>query len=119
MKTMLDKPRLIKTALASIAGLLLMPMAAQASCYINGPIVRVVQYDDSYTSIGCYIYMRSSGPLSSDYYYTRTNDDNICSSAVTAATTAADSSVLGNASSCPTTGTGRYMGEVQYLIVNP
>jgi hypothetical protein len=106
-------------ALTSIAGLMLLPMVAQASCYINGPIARVTQYDDSYTSTGCYVYMRSGGPLSSVYYYARSNDDDTCSNAVVAATSGIDTAISGNASACPTTGTGRYMGVVNYLLINP
>jgi hypothetical protein len=112
----------IKTSLkgaifALAASFVLLPIAAQASCYVNGPIVRVTQYDDSYTTTGCYIYMRNSA-LSSYYYYTRSNDDDTCSNAVVAATTGVDTYISGNASSCPTSGTGRYMGIVNYLIIN-
>ena len=106
-------------ALTSIAGLMLLPMAAQAVCTINGPIVRVLQYDDSYTSSGCYLYMRPGGPLASVYYYARSNDDNTCTNAAIAVTSAVDTTVSGDAATCPTTGTGRYIGVVRYMLINP
>lgn len=110
--------RVANTLLASLFGLVLLPAAAQASCYINGPVVRVTQYDDSYSSYGCYIYMRSTA-TSSYYYYARSNDDNVCNTAATAATSGVDVGISGNASACPTTGTGRSMGVTNYIIINP
>ena len=108
----------IKTLLASLLGFVLLPVAAQATCSISGPIVRVLQYDDSYSSRACYIYMRSGNSLSSVYYYTRTNDDNMCSTAATAVTSSVDVYVRGDATSCPTADTARFMGELQYFIIN-
>ena len=103
-------------ALLSVGSMVMLPMAAQATCYLTGPIVRVTQYDDAYSSTGCYIYMKTSS-LSSYYYYTNTSDDNICNSAVSAVASQVNTGVSGNASACPST-TG-YMGATNYLIINP
>lgn len=117
MKTTYKK--VVNILLVLILGAVIFPVAAQASCTINGPIVRVIQYDDAYTSTGCYIYMRSGGPLTSYYHYSRSNDDNTCTNATIAATSGIDTTVSGAATSCPTTGTGRYMGTVRYMVINP
>jgi hypothetical protein len=113
----------VKTSLKSVilaltAGSALLSMTAQATCTINGPIVRVTTYADAYTSTGCYIYIRTSA-LSSFYYYSRSTDDNICTNAVVAATTGVDTTLQGNTASCPTSGTSRYQGDTNYLVVNP
>ena len=102
-------------ALASIAGLMFLPLAAQAACYKNGPIVRVTQYDDAYTTTGCYIYMRTSA-LSNIFFYARSNDDNTCTNAVIATTSGVDAGLSADAATCPTSG---YMGVVRYLNINP
>ena len=115
----MTRKTLKRVTLAAVVGLMLFPMVAQSACYINGPIVRVIQYDDAYTTTGCYIYLRSGGPMSSFYYYSRSNDDNVCSSAVTALTSSVDVAISGNVTSCPTTGTGRWIGLVNYMWVNP
>lgn len=117
MKRLGSRVLAVKAAAVLFGGLIL-PVAAQASCYITGPIVRVTNYADAYSSTGCYIYMRNSA-LSSYYYYARSTDDDICSIATTAATTGVDVSMSGNAASCPTSGTGRNMGDTDYLIINP
>ena len=109
----------INILMALVLGFVFLPVAAQASCGKTGPIVRVTNYDDSYSSRACYIYMRSGGPLTSYYNYTRTNDDNICTTASIAATSGVDTTVRADASSCPTSGTARFMGELSYLIINP
>ena len=111
--------KIINTILVSLFLVVLMPVAAQASCSVSGVIVRVTQYDDSYTSTGCYIYMRSNGPLTSYYHYTKTNDDNTCTNAAIAVTSSVDVRVNGSATSCPASGSSRYMGLVNYLIINP
>jgi expansin (peptidoglycan-binding protein) len=117
MKTTYKK--VINILLVLFLGVLFFPVTAQASCSVNGPVVRVWAYDDSYTSTGCYIYMRSGGPLSSVYYYARSNDDNTCTNAAIAATSGVDTQMAGSSTACPTSGTGRYMGVVQYLAINP
>jgi hypothetical protein len=118
MKSHAVKSPLKSAILALTAGILLLPMAAQATCTVNGPVVRVTTYDDSYTSTGCYIYMRT-GALSSYYYYAYSYDDNMCTNAVIAATTGVDAYAQGNASSCPSSGGSRGMGQLRYLIINP
>lgn len=107
-----------RAVLALTAGVLLSPIAAQAACAISGPIARVTTYDDSYSSTGCYIYQRDSA-LASYYYYSNSSDDDMCSNAVVAMTTGVDVAMSGNAASCPTTGTARYMGNLNYMIINP
>ncbi len=118
MKSAVMKTSLKSAILALTAGAMLLPMAAQATCTQNGPIVRVSNYADQASSTGCYIYMRSSA-TSAYYYYTTTIDDDMCIAASIAATTAVDTSTQGNATACPTTGTGRYMGTLRYIVINP
>lgn len=118
MKSAAMKTSLKSAILALTAGAMLLPMAAQATCTQTGPVVRVTTYADSYTSTACYIYMRSSA-LSSYYYRTYTVDDNMCTNAAIAATSGVDTTIQGNASSCPTSGTFRNQGTLNYLIINP
>jgi hypothetical protein len=105
-------------AMASLAILVVAPMAASATCTITGPIVRVTAYADSYSATGCSIYVRPSA-LATFYYSAITNDDDMCSNAVVAATTGVDATVQGDTASCPTTGTNRSMGALNYIIINP
>ena len=118
MKEISMSTSLRRTMLSLTAAVLLSPIAVQATCIVTGPIVRVTAYDDSSSTTGCYIYQRNSA-LASYYYYTVTTDDDMCSNAVVAATTAVDVQIVGNAASCPTTGTARYAGTLNYININP
>ena len=118
MKEISMSTSLRRTMLSLTAAVLLSPIAVQATCTVIGPIVRVTTWDDSSSSTGCYIYQRNSA-LASYYYYTATTDDDMCSNAVVAATTAVDVQIVGNAASCPTTGTARYAGTLNYININP
>ena len=118
MKEISMSTSLRRTMLSLTAAVLLSPIAVQATCTVTGPIVRVTTYADNYSGTGCHIYQRD-GALASYYYYTVTTDDDMCSNAVVAATTAVDVPIVGNAASCPTTGTARNAGTLNYLIINP
>ena len=118
MKEISMSTSLRRTMLSLTAAVLLSPIAVQATCTVTGPIVRVTTYDDNYSSTGCYIYQRNSA-LATFYYSTITTDDDMCSNAVVAATTGVDVQMQGNAASCPTTGTARNAGTLNYLIINP
>ncbi len=87
---------------------------AQATCVVSsGQIVRVSVSPGSSSS---YVYIRPDS-LSTYYYQGTTTDQKMTNAAVAAV----DKQVYiyGDASSCPTTGTSRYMGQISYLAIKP
>lgn len=91
------------------------PTLAEALCGQYGYVARVsTQPGTSYS----YIYLRTGGVV--NYYYQfSTNDSKLIDAALNAVVTRARVYIRGNASSCPTTGTGRYGGVVDYFAVSP
>lgn len=87
---------------------------ANAACYQGAmQVERVLSYG-TYS----YIYMRKAGALTNaSYYYMRTSSDKILSTAANAHTDSSRVNAYGNAASCPTAGTGRYMGEAIYVYI--
>ena len=81
--------------------------SAQASCGQYGYVVRVLSYPGD--TANNYIYIAPTA-LATSYYYVRTADPKIASAAYAATTSRTRVLVYGNAASCPTTGTYRYMG---------
>ena len=107
MKKSIVTLALVATALLSSAG-------AQASCFVSNQIVERVL---SYGTYG-YVYFRPESSLTnSTYYYMRTTSDKILSLAGDSQTNRSKVNALGNATTCPTTGTARYMGEATYLYL--
>lgn len=99
---------------------LMAPSVANAVCNRTGIIVRVTQYDDSYTTTGGYIYFRVSS-LSPYYYYVRSDDDDSVSNAIQHMNTGRTVNISGNISSCPAVpapGGGAYLGVLRYMF-NP
>ena len=88
--------------------------SAQAACSITSHIVeRAIAYP-AY----CYVYFRPEGALTNSfYYYMRSTSDKICSMANSAQTDRSKVSASGDATTCPTTGTARYMGDATYLYI--
>lgn len=87
---------------------------ANASCFVQDYNVERVL---SYGTYG-YIYMRPAGSLTNSfYYYVRTTSDKILSTAANAHTDSSRVNVLGDAGSCPSTGTARYMGNATYVYI--
>jgi hypothetical protein len=88
--------------------------SAQATCSISEQIVeRTISY-----ATYCYVYFRPVGALTNSFYhYMRSTSDKICSVANSAQTDRSQVSASGNATSCPTAGTSRYMGDATYLYI--
>ena len=104
----------ITTTLAAAAIGLFFSTGAQASCFASNQMVERVL---SYATYG-YIYFRPESSLTnSTYYYMRTTSQQILALAAAAQASRSKVNGLGNASSCPSTGTARYMGEATYLYV--
>jgi hypothetical protein len=109
--------------IATVAALLVSGLAslnANAYCFQSAQIVeRVIAYNSG----NGYIYFRPRTALSnSSYYYcyARGSDagyDAIMSTAAAAQTSRTEVNVYGEADTCPTSGTGRYMGDCYYLYM--
>lgn len=110
----MDMKKLLLSAL--LAGGMF-PLASNATCAQGGFVERVTAYNDGVGTYH-YIYMRNSA-LTNYWWYTRTTDDEMAVMASTALTSKTRVSIQGDAATCPTTGTGRYMGNMRYMLVNP
>jgi len=99
-----------------VAGML--PLASNATCTQSGHVERVTAYDDAVTGVYHYIYIRNSA-LSNIYWSVRTTDDEMAEIATDALTSTTRVTIQGDIATCPTTGSGRYVGNLRYLIVNP
>jgi hypothetical protein len=97
-----------------IAGLF--PLTSSAVCSQYGHIERVTAVDGVVASY--YIYLRNSA-LRNYWWYVKTTNGEIAEIATTALTSTTRVYVRGNESTCPTTGTARKMGDLQYIIINP
>ena len=95
-----------------VAGLML-PLSASALCGQGGQVVRT--YDSATQT---YAYLQTA-PLSSIYYYTITSDLDLRNALRACKVSGERCWIYGNASSCPTTGTGRYMGTTSSVYHNP
>lgn len=111
------KKNLFLFAIAFIIFTFTFPLAANALCAKSGTVVRVTAYADGYGTYH-FIYMKTS-PLSQFYYRAQTADDNMVEIANNALTSQTRVTIQGNARTCPTSGTGRDMGILRYIIVNP
>jgi len=115
-RTLEMEKRLIK--LSALAGMLAASLFASfnanATCYVAALQVERVL---SYGTYG-YVYMRPAGALTNSfYYYFRTDSDKILSTAANAQTDASRVNAYADATSCPTTGTARYMGNANYIYI--
>jgi hypothetical protein len=93
------------------------PLTSGAVCSQYGHVERVTAYNDGVGTYH-YIYLRNSA-LSNYWWYVRTTDDEMAEIATTALTATTHVLVQGDISACPTTGSGRYMGNLRYIVVNP
>ena len=110
------KQQLIKlsSAIGILAVSLLASANANAVCNAFGYQVERVL---SYGTYG-YVYLRPAGALTNSfYYYARTTSDKILSTAANAHTDSSRVNVSGDAASCPGAGTGRYMGNANYVYI--
>ena len=78
----------------------LAPNLSNAVCTLSGVVVRVTAYDDSYSTLGAYIYFRTSS-LSSSYYVVSTDDDDMISNAIAYMNSGRSVSINGTATPCP------------------
>lgn len=107
-----------KLALSALVVAGMLPLTSNAVCTQTGHVERVTAYDDSLGNAYHYIYIRNSA-LTNYFWSIRTTDDEMAEIAADALTSTTRVSVQGDAATCPTTGTGRFMGNLRYLIVNP
>lgn len=106
------------TKLSIISGVL--AAALFASFNTNAACLASAQQVERVLSYGTYgyIYLRPAGALTNSYYYyMRTTSDKILSTAANAHTDSSRVNVYGDAASCPTTGTARYMGNATYVYI--
>ena len=78
----------------------LVPGLSNAACALTGIVVRVIAYDDSYTTSGGYIYFRTSS-LSPYYYYASTDDDDMISNAIAYMDSGRNATIQGAIATCP------------------
>jgi len=107
-------------ALSFALYLALLPSISHASCTLTGVIVRVTAYDAAYTTVGGYIYFRTSS-LASYYYYVSTNDKDMVSNAIAYMNTGRSTTIQGNATACPAVpaaGGAAFLGSLNYMY-NP
>lgn len=98
----------------------MVPGLSSATCTLNGVVVRVTSYDDAYTTIGGYIYFRTSS-LSPYYYYVSTNDDDTVSNAIAYMNSGRTATIQGNVAACPAVpvaGGSASIGTLNYMY-NP
>jgi hypothetical protein len=86
--------------LSFILAAVLAPSLSNATCNISGVVVRVTGYDDAYSTVGGYIYFRTSS-LSPSYYYVSTNDDDMFSNAIAFMDSGRTINFQGNVAACP------------------
>jgi len=98
----------------------MVPSLSHAVCTLSGVVVRVTSYDDAYTTIGGYIYFRTSS-LASYYYYVSTNDDDMVSNAIAYMNSGRTATIQGNVATCPAVpaaGGAAFLGTLNYMY-NP
>jgi hypothetical protein len=106
--------------LSFILSSVMVPSLSNATCTLNGVIVRVTAYDDAYTTTGGYIYFRTSS-LSPYYYYVSTNDDDMVSNAIAYMDSGRTATISGNVAACPAVpvaGGAASIGVLNYIF-NP
>jgi hypothetical protein len=106
--------------LSFILAAVMTPSLSNATCTLNGVVIRVTAYDDLYTTIGGYIYFRTSS-LSPYYYYVSTNDDDMVSNAIAYMNSGRTATFQGNVAACPAVpvaGGAAFIGALNYLY-NP
>ncbi len=101
-------------SMSALLVLSLFAFQANAACIVSAQIVeRVLSYDGN-----TYVYFRPKGALTNSfYYYMRTTSDQIASTAANAQTDRTEVNAYGQATSCPTSGTARYMGDALYIYM--
>ena len=96
------------------------PSLSNATCNLNGVVVRVTAYDDAYTTTGGYIYFRT-GSLAPYYYFVTTNDDDMVSNAIAFMDSGRTVNFQGNVATCPAVpaaGGAASIGSLNYIF-NP
>lgn len=106
-----------KLLLSALLVVGMFPLASSAVCNQSGFVERVTAYNDGVGTYH-YIYLRNAA-LRNYYWRIRTTDDEMAVMAATALTSKTHVSIQGDAATCPTTGTNRYIGNLRNLIVNP
>ena len=110
----------IWAAVSIASALVATPSISQATCTLNGVIIRVTQYDDAYSTTGGYVYFRTSS-LAPYYYYVVTSDDDMVSSAIAYMNAGRTMTIQGAVATCPAVpaaGGAAYLGTLNYMY-NP
>jgi hypothetical protein len=92
---------------------MVLPLTADAVCSIRGEVVRVTDFTTSSTA-----YLRTSA-LSSIIYFGSTTDTDLRNALRSCENSRHRCHLLGNATSCPTSGTFRFVGTISTVIANP
>jgi hypothetical protein len=108
--------RIIFVVLALAAVSFMLAESADATCSITGGIARIITTPGSGTTTG--IYIRTSA-LATIFYYATTTDQKIWTMAAEAFAGSRRVQIIGNAGTCPTTGTVRSIGSVVQIILGP
>ena len=106
--------------LSFILAAVMTPSLSNATCTLNGVVVRVTAYSDPYSATGGYIYFRTSS-LSPYYYYVSTNDDEMVTNAIAYMNSGRTATIQGNIAACPAVpvaGSAASVGSLNYLY-NP
>jgi hypothetical protein len=93
----------------------MMPTAEAACTQASGYVIRVSTNPGAGSS---YIYFRLNA-RDNYYWYGITSDAKLIDAAISALTNRTKIYITGNASSCPTSGSSRYIGTVTYLAISP
>jgi hypothetical protein len=96
-----------------VAFSLLFPLAAKAACSVSGEVVRI--FDDG-TSTFVYLRSLTLGPF---YYLGATTNDHLRAAARSCESSRHRCTLIGNLTSCPTTGTSRNIGNLTSVYTNP
>ena len=100
-----------------LASLLVLPGVSNATCTINGLIVRVLAYDDAFSATGGFIYFRPS-TLAPYYYFVSTNDDEMIGNAIDHMNSVRYVQIQGNVAGCPAVpaaGGSASLGSLNYI----
>jgi hypothetical protein len=96
-----------------VAVSLLLPLTARAACSVTGEVFRI--FDDGTTT---YAYLRVSS-INTFYYLGITTNDNLRAAARSCESSRHRCTLIGDLTTCATTGTSRNIGNLTSVTINP
>ena len=96
-----------------VAFSLLLPLTATAACSVTGEVVRII--DDGTTT---FVFLRSN-TLATFYYLGETTNDNLRAAARSCESSRHRCTLIGDLTTCVTTGTSRNIGNLTSVYTNP